>query len=382
MWNPGYLLQQAIVVSIAAAVGTGLVLALRWPPGLRQRALLRAWLELPLGFAALWFLGTECRMLGYARWLPGRVMPSFVAIGQAFWWLALWWPLRALYVSRRPQGDRPAGLAMRSARIGLRGTAIAGMLLATWAMVIEPQWLEEDHRELELEDVVKTPIRLVHVTDTQLIAFGPREAHLIEVINRFEPHLIVFSGDYITSIVTEEPAIAAMRKILSGLRASHGIFATTSDSDSERQRQKIFSGLGIQYLLNRSVCVDVEGTTVRVGGINHFAPRYERTRGAAQDCELVIIACHSPDHYAKASEHIPQMDLYLCGHTHGGQVQIPGFGPLITMCRAPRRVAAGGVFNEFGRAPLLLSRGVGMEGNYAPRIRLFCRPHVFLLTLR
>ena len=75
-------------------------------------------------------------------------------------------------------------------------------------------------------------------------------------------------------------------------------------------------------------------------------------------------------------------DLYLCGHTHGGQVQVPFFGPLVTMTSAPRHVAAGGVFETSTGMSLALSRGVGMEGDYAPRFRFNCRPHVFLLTLR
>ena len=61
---------------------------------------------------------------------------------------------------------------------------------------------------------------------------------------------------------------------------------------------------------------------------------------------------------------------------------MPFFGPIATMCDAPRHVAAGGVFETSTGMPLLLSRGVGMEGDYAPRFRFWCRPHVFLLTLR
>jgi predicted MPP superfamily phosphohydrolase len=103
--------------------------------------------------------------------------------------------------------------------------------------------------------------------------------------------------------------------------------------------------------------------------------------GAGRE-ELFLVACHTPDHADEVGRRVPEADLYLCGHTHGGQVQVPFFGPLVTMCESPRHVAAGGVFATSTGLPLLLSRGVGMEGDYAPRFRFHCRPHVFLLTLR
>jgi predicted MPP superfamily phosphohydrolase len=192
----------------------------------------------------------------------------------------------------------------------------------------------------------------------------------------------VFSGDYIAGPHGEDVEIAAMRWILSELRASHGIFATNSDSDDERQRQLILQDLPVRYLLNKSETVEVEGVRVRVGGLNHTTPRWSRMAEGSHPDELFVVACHSPDHAEETSRLIPDADLYLCGHTHGGQVQVPFFGPLATACDAPRHVAAGGVFETSTGMPLLLSRGVGMEGDYAPRFRFWCRPHVFLLTLR
>ena len=97
--------------------------------------------------------------------------------------------------------------------------------------------------------------------------------------------------------------------------------------------------------------------------------------------ELYVMGAHTPDLVDECLRRVPETDVYLCGHTHGGQLQIPGYGPLITMSRVSRTMAAGGVFPWTDGRLVALSRGVGMEGNYAPRFRLNCRPHVFLFTL-
>jgi hypothetical protein len=304
--------------------------------------------------------------------LPPHARGLFVAIGLTFYWLAVLWPLRVWRQRRALAGWR-----------GRATLAAAGLLVlaAGWATLVEPLLLEREHRTLAFAEVSTQPIRVAHVTDLQLVDLGPREHALVDAVNAFDPHLIVLTGDYICAHTGEDIAVAAARDVLSRLRARHGIFATTSDSDTFAQQRRIFAGLGVELLLNRSLVREVEGVRVRVGGVNHLQPRWDRTRGDASAAELFVVGCHTPDLAETASERMPETDLFLCGHTHGGQVQVPGIGPLITLSRVPRHVAAGGVFRTRNGMPFALSRGVGMEGNYAPRLRFGCRPHVFLLTL-
>ena len=73
-------------------------------------------------------------------------------------------------------------------------------------------------------------------------------------------------------------------------------------------------------------------------------------------------------------------DLLVTGHTHGGQVRLPLIGPLMTLSRIPRAWAAG--LTELpGGGKLLVSRGLGMERGYAPRIRFLCRPELMVIDL-
>jgi uncharacterized protein len=73
-------------------------------------------------------------------------------------------------------------------------------------------------------------------------------------------------------------------------------------------------------------------------------------------------------------------DLLVAGHTHGGQVRLPGLGPIITLSRVPRGWAAGVADIGQGRT-LIVSRGIGMERGPAPRLRFLCRPELVFVEL-
>ena len=74
------------------------------------------------------------------------------------------------------------------------------------------------------------------------------------------------------------------------------------------------------------------------------------------------------------------VDLHLAGHTHGGQIALPFFGPPVTLSSLPRRFARG--LHRFGDHWLHVTPGIGMEGSHAPRIRFLCPPSIDLIELR
>ena len=70
----------------------------------------------------------------------------------------------------------------------------------------------------------------------------------------------------------------------------------------------------------------------------------------------------------------------MAGHTHGGQVRLPLIGPLKTSAKIPRHWAAG-LTDIGGGRRLVVSRGIGMERLWAPRLRFLCRPELVILDV-
>jgi predicted MPP superfamily phosphohydrolase len=73
------------------------------------------------------------------------------------------------------------------------------------------------------------------------------------------------------------------------------------------------------------------------------------------------------------------IDLYLCGHTHGGQIRLPFYGAILTSACTGKQYEMGPYLEQ--ETLLYISRGIGLEGLSAPRMRLLCRPEIILFTL-
>ena len=96
---------------------------------------------------------------------------------------------------------------------------------------------------------------------------------------------------------------------------------------------------------------------------------------------FTILMGHAPDYARRLMRDGCELPmLCVAGHTHGGQIVIPGFGPVLTLSRVPRRYASG--FHQLGKGWLSVSRGIGHERGLAPRIRLACRPELVVIELR
>jgi predicted MPP superfamily phosphohydrolase len=230
-------------------------------------------------------------------------------------------------------------------------------------------------------------IRVLHLTDIQSPVIGAHEERALRMGLGSAPHLIVMTGDYVQDELgrpTEERAMTDLRSLMVRMhfRAPLGVFAT--DGDAGPPCREVFAGTGVRCLVDESVLVTLpEGDSLKITGLARGRGR-ERDRGRlafllgrgpSADHHLVI--SHAPDFIDVAP---PTLDLVLAGHTHGGQVVLPLFGPPRTATRLPRRYAGG--LNEYGGIPLHVSRGVGMERGFAPPVRFLCPPEVCVLDVK
>lgn len=156
-------------------------------------------------------------------------------------------------------------------------------------------------------------------------------------------------------------------------RAPLGVFAVGGNTDVP-QWQRIFDNTPTT-VISTTTSIDLDRDDIRLTGLHLADSRDTRWSTTASD-RFHICLGHCPD-FALGDV---RADLLVAGHTHGGQVQLPFIGPIITLSRVPRGWAAG--LTDLGSGSyLLVSRGIGMERGDAPRLRFLCRPELVVVDV-
>lgn len=266
---------------------------------------------------------------------------------------------------------------------------IVGSLALIWAAVVEPARVKTTRLEIVSDRLQPTarPIRLLHISDLHIEHLSRREDDVLRAVAVEQPDVIVITGDYVNLSYNEDPeAYRRIRDFLAQLSAPAGVYATlgTPTVDIRDHVVPMFDDLPIQLLRGTCQTLVVGDTAIALLGVDcthHIEPdgRILRrlVRQAPPDAAQVLLY-HSPELMPQAIEE--GVDLYLCGHTHGGQVRLPVLGPLLTSSQLGRQYVMG--HYQEGRTHLYVSRGVGLEGLSAPRVRLLARPEITLVTIK
>ncbi len=295
-------------------------------------------------------------------------MLAVIAVPVVFGYAAVRYGARFLSAVRR--GEAASFWQNEKRRLSfIGGVNLLFALLLAYGWLIEAKWVERVDAAIDLD--VPGPIRIVHLSDLHAESFGERERRALDIVRSAEPDIIVLTGDY-TSKRTGLAGTEHARRFVSELDAPSGIFAVPGNWDSSLG--PLFEGTEVELLEGRSTRVPVRDLDVFIAGTWFDAP----PPPADTSADLAVYLQHSPDFLAEASR--AGYDLYLAGHTHGGQVRIPGFGAVITLSRFWKRYESG-LYRD-GDTYLYVNRGLGLEGGWAPRVRLFCRPEVTVLELR
>jgi hypothetical protein len=270
---------------------------------------------------------------------------------------------------------------------GLLALAIsAALLYATWIEPFRVGVTQAELRSPKLDG--HAPLRLLHISDLHVERITPRERALLRAVERIAPDVMVLTGDYLNlAYVYDAQAQAEAHDLLARLcRAARGpVYATTGSPPVDRRDvvPAIFEDLPITWLLDEVQELHANGHTVRVAGLRCTrerqldVPRLRRLLDGSPGHRFTLLLYHSPDLMPEAAE--LGVDLYLCGHTHGGQIRLPLLGALITSSDFWKRYEMGRY--EEGTTTLYVSRGLGMEGLGAPRARFLAPPEIVLWTL-
>lgn len=301
------------------------------------------------------------------------------------------------------------------------GAAAAGV--AVWATLVERRLFTVRRHTLPLLPRGSAPVRILQLSDLHLAPWQESKIDWVRSLSELNPDLLVLTGDLLGHIDARPSLVHALQPLAARARA--GVFVHGSNDyygpkvknplkylsapsrlstraqgiDNAALTRSLTDDLGLTDLNNSAEWLELAGTRFELLGLNDPHIRYD-------DAERMRAARTAEPTEARASKRAPQAgspvrlgvvhapyqgalgalldegsELILAGHTHGGQVRVPGVGALTANCDLPVRQARGlSVWYDAERAAYLnVSAGLG-NSIYAP-VRFCCKPEVTLLTL-
>lgn len=253
------------------------------------------------------------------------------------------------------------------------------------------------------------PIRVLHLSDIHFVPGQHRKAAWLSSLAELEPDLVVNTGDNLSHAKAVEPVLESLRPLMKFpgvfVPGSNDYFAPRLKNPAsyflgpsvkpkdpaplDWPRLRAGFGMGgwvdltnrCQSLVIRGLRLDFSGVDDPHLGLEQYAGWPRGTRGQDARPHLRIAVIHAP--YQRVLDHFTEdgADLLLAGHTHGGQICVPGFGALVANCDLPTWRARGlhGWESKGLTTPVNVSGGIGTS-RFAP-VRIACKPEAVLLTL-
>jgi uncharacterized protein len=271
------------------------------------------------------------------------------------------------------------GLAAKSAVT----MALAGAGGYTYAREIEPWWFEVCRHDLELPGPLDAfaGLTIAQISDLHFGRWMRPEnlAPAMHTLQSLGADLIVVTGDLVSRVTHGEPDM--VREVLSSLSAREGVFAVLGNHDWWENGPLIAEAVrrsGVTLLDNRHVALRRGPQTLYLAGVDDvWVGRHDLAAALAgvPESGRAILLAHEPD-FADTATRDGRVMLQLSGHSHGGQVCLPGYGG-VHLPPWARKYSRG--LYRIDELTLYTNRGLGMV---TLPLRFCCRPEITLFTLR
>lgn len=253
--------------------------------------------------------------------------------------------------------------------------AVAGILCMLYGYFIEPYRVEVSVMTLHTTKLKNAGFRIVQISDLHCDRTPHNEEKAVRIINALRPDIIVATGDYLN----HASALPRLKETLRRLDAPLGKIAVLGNVDVRRWTHfNLLEDTGFRVLQQAGTTVAKGDDALAVWGIayNHPEAGRDLLPLIAGD-RFTVLLCHTPDLVEEVRG--GGVDLYLCGHTHGGQVRLPGYGALIAFSRFGKKYESG--LYRVGDTTLYVNRGLGLELRPAPQVRFRARPEIAVFDI-
>jgi predicted MPP superfamily phosphohydrolase len=218
--------------------------------------------------------------------------------------------------------------------------------------------------------------RVLFIADAHFGTIDNFAERIIALADKAEYDYCVLGGDYSLRFYPGQWR-GELDKLARFLRGKSRVFAVLGNHDDYGTAEQLH-GHGVEVLINEHVCLERGGDRIYLAGIDdcHYyaSAELEEAQAGITDGAFKVLVSHSPELYAEAER--AGFSLYLAGHTHAGQLCLPGGIAVMSRTPGPRMLIRGKW--EYGDMVGYTSSGAGSAGVAA---RFFCPPEVALLTL-
>jgi hypothetical protein len=249
---------------------------------------------------------------------------------------------------------------------------------------IEPGWLELTQLTLELPRLTLAfaGYRLVHISDIHADEdwmHGERLGEIVALVNQQQPDAVAITGDFVTR--RAEAFVDVLHAALRELRPRDATVAVLGNHDHWSNPwavREMLAASGIVDVSNTVYTVQRGSELLHLAGVDDVWEEQDRLDAVLAQLPpagAAVLLAHEPDFADRSAPH-GRFDVQLSGHSHGGQVRLPLFGPPILPYLGERYPV--GLY-RVGEMWQYTTRGVGMV---RPQVRFNCRPEITVLTLQ
>jgi predicted MPP superfamily phosphohydrolase len=252
-----------------------------------------------------------------------------------------------------------------------------------YSFIFERFWLDITHVDLTFPELPNSfsGMRIVHISDLHIGEFYKKE-HLKKVVaqvNQLKPDLLCFTGDLVEDNVD---ILKECIPILQQLHAPLGKIAILGNHDYKIGKQGVVSDTlqksGFTFLRNQHTALNKMESQLFIAGVDDMfggVPNIPASVQGIPPNQFTILLAHEPDLADTAVQYPVQ--LQLSGHSHGGQVRLPFYGPIFTPDGAKKYVRG---LKKLQSSKLILYVNRGIGTTFLP-FRFNCRPEITVMTL-
>ncbi len=228
---------------------------------------------------------------------------------------------------------------------------------------------------------IESPLRIAHISDLHEKSFGEHNHILFETVESLSPDLIAITGDMIYDTYTRQPNDAYIENVAKWSAGVAPSFFVTGNHERiwPEYVKDVFAQNGVTVLDGQVADLTVRETTIDIGGIDDpTVDKYGADKLAfPDDGRFHLLLAHDPQPFEGVYDR-KNADLVLCGHTHGGQIRLPGGKAIISPGdHKPFPKYSDGLYTSRD-ATMIISMGLGVS---VIPFRLFAPPEVLLIEL-